>query len=196
MVARGPLEVLRRCVRALDGDDRAGQRALTEAVAAGFAEPHHVVVEAPTGSGKSLAYLAAVVASGRVAVIATATLALQDQLWRKDVPLVREHGGVAFEAAVLKGRSQYVCRARLRAAAGGEALFDERPGPDFAAQLGRLERYAAASDTGDAAGIDGVPPSAWRAVSCGPQECPGAARCPEGDDCFAEIGRASCRERV
>jgi ATP-dependent DNA helicase DinG len=189
MAAPRPLEVLRRCVRALDGDDRPGQRDLTEAAAAALAEPHHLVVEAPTGSGKSLAYLAAVVASGKVAVIATATLALQDQLWRKDVPLVREHGGVPFEAAVLKGRSQYLCLARLRAAGGGDALFDERPGPEFAAQLTRLERYAAETDTGDAAGIDGIPPGAWRTVSCGPQECPGAARCPEGDECFAEQAR-------
>jgi len=132
MVAPSPLAVLDRCVRALDGDDRPGQRDLTEAVAAALGAPHHLVVEAPTGSGKSLAYLAAVVASGRVAVIATATLALQDQLWRKDLPLVREHGGVPFEAAVLKGRSQYLCLARLRAASGGDALFDERPGPEFA----------------------------------------------------------------
>jgi ATP-dependent DNA helicase DinG len=189
MVAPSPLAVLDRCVRALDGDDRPGQHDLTEAVAAALGEPHHLVVEAPTGSGKSLAYLAAVVASGRVAVIATATLALQDQLWRKDVPLVREHGGVPFEAAVLKGRSQYLCLARLRAASGGDALFDERPGPEFATQLTRLERYAAETDVGDAAGIDGVPPTAWRAVSCGPNECPGAARCPEGDECFAEQAR-------
>ena len=189
MPAPRPLDVLGRCVRALDGDDRAGQRELTDAVAAALAEPHHLVVEAPTGSGKSLAYLAAVVASQKVAVIATATLALQDQLWRKDVPLVREHGGVPFEAEVLKGRSQYLCLARVRAAGAGDALFDERPGPDFAAQLTRLERYAAETDIGDAAGIDGVPPSAWRAVSCGPQECPGAARCPEGEECFAEHAR-------
>ena len=189
MAAPSPVAVLTRCVRALDGDDRDGQHALTEAVAAAFDEPHHLVVEAPTGSGKSLAYLAAVVASDRVAVIATATLALQDQLWRKDVPLVHAHGGVPFDAAVLKGRSQYLCLARLHAAAGGEALFDERPGPEFAAQLTRLERYAAESETGDAAGLDGVPPSVWRAVSCGPQECPGAARCPDGDACFAERAR-------
>ncbi|HEV2310062.1 MAG TPA: ATP-dependent helicase, partial [Acidimicrobiia bacterium] len=71
MAAPRPLDVLDRCVRALDGDDRAGQRELTEAVAAAIGEPHHLVVEAPTGSGKSLAYLAAVVASGKVAVIAT-----------------------------------------------------------------------------------------------------------------------------
>ena len=186
----GALAVLERCVRALGGDDRPGQRALTEAVAAALDEPHHLIAEAPTGSGKSLAYLSAAVASHRVTVVATATLALQDQLWRKDLPLVREHGGVPFEAAVLKGRAQYVCLARLRAAVGGEALFDERPGPDFAAELTRLERFAARSETGDAADLEGtVSPGGWRAVSCGPQECPGAARCAAGGDCFAEHAR-------
>ena len=190
MAQTGAVAVLERCVRGLGGDDRAGQRELTEAVAAAFDEPHHLIAEAPTGSGKSLAYLAAAVASHRVTVIATATLALQDQLWRKDLPLVREHGGVPFEAAVLKGRSQYVCLARLRGAAGGEALFDERPGPDFAAELTRVERFAARSETGDAADLEGsVSPAAWRALSCGPQECPGAARCPAGMDCFAERAR-------
>ena len=190
MAAGEALAILERCVRGLDGEDRTGQRALTEAVAAALDEPHHLVAEAPTGSGKSLAYLAAVVASGRVTVVATATLALQDQLWGHDLPVVREHGGVPFDAAVLKGRGQYLCLARLRAAAGGDALFDERPGPDFAAQLQVLERYAARSETGDAAGLDGVTPAAWRAVSCGPSECPGAARCPAGGDCFAERARA------
>lgn len=180
--------VLERCVRALDGEDRPGQRTLTEAVAAALGDPHHLVAEAPTGSGKSLAYLAAAVTSGRVTVVATATLALQDQLWRKDLPLVREHGGRPFEAAVLKGRGQYLCRARLAAAAGGDALFDERPGPFFAAELLKLQRFAADSASGDAADVD-VAPASWRAVSCGPNECPGAARCPEGGDCFAERAR-------
>jgi len=186
---RSALTILDRCVRGLGGEERAGQRELTAAVAEALEGSHHLVAEAPTGSGKSLAYLSALVASGRVAVVATATLALQDQLWRKDLPLVREHGGVPFEAAVLKGRSQYLCLARLRAAVGGEALFDERPGPFFAAQLRTLERYAARTETGDAADLDDLPPEAWRAVSCGPNECPGASRCPEGGECFAERAR-------
>jgi ATP-dependent DNA helicase DinG len=184
------LAVLERCVRAIDGDDRPGQRTLTEAVAAALSDPHHLVGEAPTGSGKSLAYLAAAVTSGQVTVVATATLALQDQLWRKDLPLVREHGGVPFEAAVLKGRGQYLCRARLHAAGSDNALFDERPGPDLQRELKVLERFAARSATGDAADLTPpVSPAGWRAVSCGPAECPGATHCPAGDDCFAEQAR-------
>ncbi|HSO95485.1 MAG TPA: ATP-dependent DNA helicase [Acidimicrobiia bacterium] len=188
MTDPGALAVLDQCVQGLGGDDRAGQRLLTEAVAAALDESHHLVAQAPTGSGKSLAYLAPVVASGRPTVVATATLALQDQLWRKDLPLVAAEAGIPFDAAVLKGRGQYLCLARLRAAVGGEALFDERPGPDFAEVLQRLERFAAESETGDAADA-AVTPEVWRAVSCGPNECPGAARCPAGEDCFAEHAR-------
>jgi ATP-dependent DNA helicase DinG len=184
----GALAVLDACVRGLGGDDRPGQRLLTEAVAAAFTDSHHLVAQAPTGSGKSLAYLAPAVASGRATVVATATLALQDQLWRKDLPLVAEQGGIPFEAAVLKGRAQYLCLARLRGAVGGDALFDERPGPDFAAVLARLERFAAETETGDASDA-AVTPEVWRSVSCGPNECPGAARCPAGEDCFAEHAR-------
>src|ERR1700726_2604480 len=90
------LVVLDQCVRGLGGDDRPGQRLLTEAVAAAPDDSHHLVAQAPTGSGKSLAYLAPAVASGRATVVATATLALQDQLWRKDLPLVAGEGGLPF----------------------------------------------------------------------------------------------------
>lgn len=188
MADPGAITVLDQCVEGLGGDDRPGQRLLTEAVAAALDDSHHLVAQAPTGSGKSLAYLAPAVASGRATVVATATLALQDQLWRKDLPLVAAESGIPFDAAVLKGRGQYLCLARLRAAVGGEALFDERPGPDFAEVLTRLERFAAESETGDASDA-AVTPEVWRAVSCGPNECPGAARCPAGDDCFAEHAR-------
>ena len=122
-------EVLDRSVAALGGEQRPGQQALASAVADAIAGTHHLVAEAPTGSGKSLAYLAPAVASGAKVVVATATLTLQDQLWSKDVPHLREHGGVEFTAALLKGRGQYVCRAKLDRARAGEPLLDERPGP-------------------------------------------------------------------
>jgi ATP-dependent DNA helicase DinG len=181
--------VLERAVRALDGDDRTGQRALAAAVDAAVTGGHHLVAEAPTGSGKSLAYLAPAIASGKRVVIATATLTLQDQLWQKDLPHLREHGGVDFAAAVLKGRSQYVCHAKLERARTGDALFDERPGPTFDRDLTRLVGFAARSDTGDLAGVD-VADASRRAASCAPMECPGANKCSHGDVCFAERARA------
>ena len=184
------VSVLTRCVTALGGDDRPGQRRLTEIIAGAIAAAHHLVAEAPTGSGKSLAYLSAVAASGARAVVATATLTLQDQLWRKDLPLVQEHGGVAVSGALLKGRANYLCLAKLEGARGGDALFDERPGPDFARDLERLERFSTESDTGDVADLpSSIEPRSWRAVTCGPNECPGVGRCEIGTDCFAEQAR-------
>jgi ATP-dependent DNA helicase DinG len=183
--------VLERAVAALGGDDRPGQRRLAEAVAGAIDDGHHLLAEAPTGSGKSLAYLAPVLASGRRAVVATATLALQDQLWRKDLPHLHEHSGVSFSTALLKGRSNYVCLARLAVARRGDALFDERPGPAFTADLERLVRFAAASPTGDVTDLgESVAQASWRAMTCGPNECPGATRCEQGPECFAELARS------
>jgi ATP-dependent DNA helicase DinG len=185
-----PLTLLGRCVAALGGDDRPGQRRLTEAIASAVGEHHHLVAEAPTGSGKSLAYLSAIAAAGTRAVVATATLTLQDQLWRKDLPLVQEHGGTPVTGALLKGRGNYLCLAKLEGARQGDALFDERPTPDFADDLVRLSRFSADSDTGDVADLgDAVAPASWRALTCGPNECPGASRCDVGADCFAEKAR-------
>ncbi len=181
-------EVLARAVRALGGDDRPGQRALAAAVHDAVSGGHHLVAEAPTGSGKSLAYLAPAVASGRKVVVATATLTLQDQLWQKDLPHLREHGGVEFDAAVLKGRSQYVCLAKLDRARAGEALFDERPGATFDRDVERLVGFATRSTTGDFAEVD-VADASRRAASCAPMECPGAAKCADGERCFAELAR-------
>ncbi len=181
-------EVLERGVAGLGGDDRPGQRTLAAAVADAIAGTHHLVAEAPTGSGKSLAYLAPAVASGAKVVVATATLTLQDQLWSKDVPHLREHGGVEFTAALLKGRGQYVCRSKLTRAGAGEALLDERPGPTLDRDIQRLVKFAASSATGDFAEVD-VADASRRAASCAPRECPGAAKCDDGDHCFAEHAR-------
>ena len=181
-------EVLERAVGALGGDDRPGQRALAGAVADAIAVPHHLVAEAPTGSGKSLAYLAPIVASGAKVVVATATLTLQDQLWNKDLPLLRDHGGVEFAGALLKGRGQYVCRAKLDRARAGQPLLDERPGPTLERDVERLVRFVASSATGDFAEVD-VADASRRVASCAPRECPGANKCADGDDCFAEHAR-------
>ena len=123
-------------------------------------------------------------------MVSTATLALQDQLWRKDLPHLKDHAGVKFSTALLKGRSNYVCLAKLHAADGGDALFDERPTASFERDLERLILFATESETGDVADIDDtVAASSWRMVTCGPNECPGATRCDDGDDCFAELSR-------
>jgi len=107
-------ELLRRVVATLPaGEVREGQVEMAEAVAKALASGGHVAVAAGTGTGKSLAYLVPVVSSHKRVVVATATKALQDQLANKDLPLIARGLGQPVKWAVLKGRSNYLCRQRL-----------------------------------------------------------------------------------
>jgi ATP-dependent DNA helicase DinG len=102
------------------GEDRPGQLAMAEAVAGAIDEERHLVVQAGTGTGKSLAYLLPAVRSGRKVVVATATKALQDQLATKELPFLATHldQSPPFSFAVLKGRSNYLCRQRAEEVVG------------------------------------------------------------------------------
>src|SRR5207253_4771618 len=104
-------EALTRVVAQLPGggEPRPGQVTMAEAVAQGIAAGRHVVVQAGTGTGKSLAYLVPAILSGRRTVVATATKALQDQLAGKDLPFLAQHLGQPVRFSVLKGRSNYLC---------------------------------------------------------------------------------------
>ncbi|HXQ59098.1 MAG TPA: ATP-dependent DNA helicase [Acidimicrobiales bacterium] len=115
------------------GEERPGQVEMAQAVAEAIDQERHLVVQAGTGTGKSLAYLVPAVRSGRRVVVATATKALQDQLATKELPFLAAHlsDGPRFSFAVLKGRSNYLCRQRAAevfatpdiAGAGDAALF-------------------------------------------------------------------------
>jgi ATP-dependent DNA helicase DinG len=196
-------EGLDRVTGTLDrGEHRPGQRLMAERVAEAIAGRRHLIVQAGTGTGKSLAYLVPLVLSGRRAVIATATKALQDQLAKKDLPFLEASLDRPFTFAVLKGRSNYLCRQRLREA----TTSDEQLGLDLAdgseaarkrraRELVELTAWAATTETGDRAELAREPSTAaWAAVSVGPRECPGAARCPQGGTCFAERARAAAAE--
>jgi len=193
--ATDAVAVLDRVVAGFGGEQRDGQRSLTAAVAAAVAGERHLVAEAPTGSGKSLAYLSAAVASGRRVVVATSTIALQSQLVEKDLPMLARHGGVSFSVALLKGRSNYLCRAKLRAAARPDALFEVAPGPGFDGHLRALEGFSRTAVTGDRAELaEPVVDATWAAVSCTSAECPGRLQCADGENCFAEQARARAIE--
>jgi len=155
----------------------------------------HLIVQAGTGTGKSVGYLVPALLSGHKVVVATATKALQDQLATKDLPFLQNHLP-SFEFAVLKGRSNYFCRQRgSEVAGGGEMLaLDDVDPADRAtgllAQLRRLLVWSAETETGDRSELDFEPsPKAWAQVSVTAMECPGAARCPQGDVCFAEAAK-------
>ncbi|MHB1534074.1 MAG: ATP-dependent DNA helicase [Acidimicrobiales bacterium] len=178
-------------------EERPSQRAMAEAVGRAIATQRHLIVAAGTGTGKSLAYLVPAVAAGSRAVIATATKALQDQLATHDLPLLVGAAGAPVEFAVLKGRSNYLCRQRAAELAGGDSpeqlvLDDGRAaesGP-LGRELRRLIQWAETAGTGDRAELPWEPsPAAWAQVSVGPRDCPGAARCPSGPVCFAEAAR-------
>ena len=189
---------LQRVVNALPegGEARPGQVEMALAVASGIENRRHLIVQAGTGTGKSLGYLVPAILSGVKCVVATATKALQDQLAAKDLPFLQQHLGAPFEFAVVKGRSNYFCRQRGREVAGGGDQLDldgidaDDLGTGLSAQVMRLLQWGAESETGDRSELDFEPsPKAWAQVSVNAMECPGAARCPSGDACFAEFAR-------
>ena len=103
-----------------NAEDRAGPREMAELVADAIATKRHLVVQAGTGTGQTLAYLVPAIEADARIVVATATKALQDQLACKDLPVLAEHLGVDFDWAILKGRSNYVCLQRLREMSAGD----------------------------------------------------------------------------
>ena len=193
------------------GEHRAGQADMARSVGRAIAGRRHLIVQAGTGTGKSLAYLIPSMLAGERVVVATATKALQDQLAGKDLPSVATLATGEFSFAVLKGRSNYLCKQRAAEVGGpGEQMTladaggaEPRTGPrgraDDGGRLGdqvrRLLDWGQDSATGDRAELDFEPaPRAWAMVSTTARECPGAFRCPSGRDCFAEEARSRAAE--
>ena len=180
------------------GELRHGQRQMCDAVANALDQDRHLVVAAGTGTGKSMAYLAPLAVSGKKAVVATATKALQDQLVDKDLPQLAAALGTPLAYAVLKGRSNYICRKKL---ADLDSASSREQGQLIAAdsaleagrireEIARLTAWAVDTPDGDRAGLDFEPSTrAWEAVSVSGRECPGARNCPAGSECFAEWAR-------
>jgi ATP-dependent DNA helicase DinG len=191
--ATGVAGVLADVTAGLPGhEERPGQQRMAEMVAEAIESERHLIVQAGTGTGKTLAYLVPAILSGKRVVVATATKALQDQLATKDLPFLEQHLGADLTWAVLKGRSNYVCLQRLREvdAAGDGQLELEQLAVTTRAEIKRLAAWAGTSPTGDQAELEWTPSdNAWRSVSVGSDECPGAERCPMGQPCFAEQAR-------
>jgi ATP-dependent DNA helicase DinG len=202
------------------GEDRPEQQEMCRAVAEALVTGTHLVVQAGTGTGKSLAYLVPAALSGKKVVVATATKALQNQLAEKDLPLVEAGLGlpVPLDVAVLKGRSNYICRQRVAEVGSGgiqAELGDQTLGradePDWepaeadagspperatappegmVEEVRQLVAWSQTTRTGDRADLSFEPSDrAWNMLSVGPRECPGAFNCPSGGSCFAEAAR-------
>jgi len=171
------------------GETRTGQTEMARLVAEAISSEKHLICEAGTGTGKSLAYLAPVIASGRRTLIATATKALQDQLANKELPHLHAISDQSFSFAVLKGRNNYVCRQRVgehdRNQATLEGLADKT-----SEEVGKLLVWADTTETGDRAELDFEPSdAAWGQVSVTSRECPGRSKCPSGTVCLADAAR-------
>ncbi len=211
-------EVLAAAVSQLGGAERTGQVAMADAVAEAFESGVHLMVQAGTGTGKSLGYLAPIMvrsAAGERVVIATATLALQAQLANTDIPVALDAAdavlGTRPSHAILKGRSNYACLLRVRDGVpddqqtllSGEELARtaRRSGADEASVLGSevlmlrewAEEQLAASELSDRDDAPTHTPRAWSQVSVPVRECLGAQRCPYGQECFVELSRDRAR---
>ena len=188
-------DVLAAAVAALGGQERTGQVAMAEAVGAAFAGGEHLLVQAGTGTGKSLAYLVPALLHDSRVVVATATLALQHQLVERDIPrLVEAVGslpGVDTSYAVLKGRSNYACLHRIREGVpDDQGVLVEVPTGSQGAEVLKLRAWAEQeAEAGGSGERDNAPrhnDRTWRQVSVNHRECLGATKCPFAQECFAE----------
>jgi len=196
------LVALDAALAALPGSQqRPGQRAMVEAVAASLRRREHLLVQAGTGTGKSLGYLVPALVSNKRTVVATATKALQAQLVGTDLPrLVRALAPVLGREpsfALAKGRGNYLCLQQLHGGPGASEepleLFDG-PQSSLGATVVRLREWGEQTDTGDRDDVPfPVPDRAWRQVSVSARDCLGAG-CPDREDCFSERARESARE--
>ena len=191
--------VLETAVEALGGQERPGQIAMAEAVGDALSDERHLVVQAGTGTGKSLAYLVPALLHDRRVVVATATLALQHQLVERDLPRLVEavgttHPEVDTSYAVLKGRSNYACLHRIREGVPDEqGALIEVPEGSLGKKVLELrtwaEQEAEAKGSGERDRAPRHTDREWRQVSVNHRDCLGAARCPFGEECFVEQAR-------
>ncbi len=170
---------------------RAQQREMALAVAAAIKDNSILVAEAGTGTGKTFAYLVPALINGGKVIISTGTKNLQDQLFQKDLPRVRDALKAPVSIALLKGRSNYVCHYHLE-----RALSDGR----FATRedlkhLAQIKQYAKISDSGDKSGVADVPENApiWMSVTSTRDNCLGQ-ECPNHKDCFVLKARSAAMQ--
>jgi ATP-dependent DNA helicase DinG len=162
-------------------EDRAEQRAMSAAVTRALADERPLIVEAGTGTGKTLAYLVPALASGKRVIVSTGTRALQDQIARHDLPLLRSILARPFSAVVLKGVANYGCRRKLAELATRH---------DVDATLRAVLDWSVDSATGDRAEVEWLAEDAplWRDVTTTPDARIGP-RCPYFERCFVTQAR-------
>jgi ATP-dependent DNA helicase DinG len=159
---------------------RRGQLQMAEAVEQAIQEKRHLIVEAGTGTGKTLAYLVPVIRSGKRVIISTGTKTLQEQLFYKDVPFLKEHLG-DLRVCYMKGRSNYLCRKKLYDLTNQPVLN----GLDEINQFHMINEWEQTTETGDRAEIAGLPETSqlWPKLDARADRCIGS-ECQQFDRCF------------
>ncbi len=172
-------------------EHRPGQIEMTKAVAEAFHNHQHLIVEAGTGIGKTLAYLIPAIYSGVKTVVSTGTKNLQEQLFFKDVPYLKKHVSHDFQAVYMKGRANYLCLRRLNLFRQ-QALFQDTEEVNIFQQI---QKWAKTTKSGDRAELSGIPDTygPWREVCCTRETCPGA-QCEYYGSCFLYKMRREAEE--
>ena len=185
-------------VTAIGGSPRDGQIEMAEAVANALSDRHHLLVQAGTGTGKSLAYLVPALVHGKKVLVATATLALQRQLVERDLPKIKAaldkelNRDISF--AIYKGVGNYICLQKMNNAPNdpeAQAVFEVST---LEADAKRLRAWAQSpAATGDRDDAPDVDRRVWAANSVSGRECIGADECPSGSKCFAALAKAKAQ---
>ncbi|HKD52229.1 MAG TPA: ATP-dependent DNA helicase, partial [Candidatus Acidoferrum sp.] len=185
----GPGGFLEKCMkggfdRSVVGSDyeyRAAQLEMAELVHDAFESHHHAIVEAGTGTGKTLAYLIPAICSGRRVVISTATKSLQEQLFQKDIPFLQKHFAPNLKVAVMKGRSNFLCISKLN------HTHDQAPlkGIEELDYFRQINDWAKLTETGDRAELTFLPDDSdlWGRLDARRDTCTGQ-KCPSFNPCF------------
>ena len=185
----GPGGFLERCMRGgfdrsvvnSDYEYRTGQMEMAELVDDAFETHHHAIVEAGTGTGKTLAYLIPAICSGRRVVVSTATKSLQEQLFQKDIPFLQKHFAPNLKVAVMKGRSNFLCLAKLNQLQDQGLL----KGIEELDAFRQIKDWAKLTETGDRAELRFLPDNSelWGRLDARRDTCTGQ-KCPSFNPCF------------
>ncbi len=189
---------LSAAVLSINGAPRTGQIEMAEAVANALSDRHHLLVQAGTGTGKSLAYLVPALVHGKRVLVATATLALQRQLVERDLPRVKEalekELGRSITFAVYKGVGNYLCLQKMNADDGtaDSEILVEFSGLEKDSRKLRewAQKPGISGDRDDAPDVDR---RVWLANSTSGRECVGADECRFGSECFAVSAKAKAQ---
>jgi ATP-dependent DNA helicase DinG len=172
-------------------EHRPAQLEMAERVQEAFETRHHAILEAGTGTGKTLAYLLPAICSGRRVVISTATKSLQEQLYQKDVPFLQKHFAPELKVAVMKGRANFLCRAKLHAMADQPMLR----GMEELDAFRQIRDWARVTESGDRAELTFLADDSelWGRMDARRDACTGQ-KCPDFNTCFVTAMHARAKD--